>query len=271
MCNNNVKKRIKGRVISNQKISDNYFLMEIESSFLALYSLPGQFLNVQVTSSCVLDPLLRIPLGIHRITKQGVFLLYKVVGVATTLLSGKKKNDVLDVVGPLGNGFCINKESEKKNIIFVAGGHGVVPLVAFAEQLQKKNKKGVFFIGGKTKQDILCVDFIKELGWQICVSTEDGSFGYKGFIVDCLREYYKKESNFCSKIIYSCGPKPMLKSLAKYTMDFNIDLHVSVDEYMVCGIGACLGCAIKTIDGYKYVCKDGPVFNAKEILWDEIL
>ena len=266
------KKTIKAKIISNKKIASDHFMMRIESQYLAKNSSPGQFVTVKAQNRTY-DPLLRIPLGIHAIEKKGIRLLYKVVGTATELLSLKKKEEKIDILGPLGNGFDLTPLLQEKDAkaIICSGGHGIAPLYALAEAIKENKREMDFFIGACAKKHIVCSKEIKALGARKHIATEDGTMGWQGHVTSLLEDFLGKSKTDRKKvIIYACGPKAMLKVIAKEAKKLKIQAQVSVDEYMVCGIGACLGCAIKTIDGYKLVCKDGPVFNAQDIDWGEI-
>ena len=266
------KKTVNAKIIANTKIAEDHYIINAETNYLAQNSFPGQFVLVKVQEDTS-DPLLRIPLGVHVIHKKGIRLLYKVVGRATDILSSKKKNDKIDILGPLGNGFDLTQLLEEKNskAIICAGGHGVAPLYALAERIAQKKKRIDFFIGARTKKHIVCAKELRKLGVKIHIATEDGTRGKKGYVTSLLKEFLGQKRQNCQKrIMYACGPKPMLSVIAKEAEKFQIPAQVSVDEYMACGIGACLGCAIKTKTGYKLVCKDGPVFDAQEIDWRKV-
>ena len=125
----------------------------------------------------------------------------------------------------------------------------------------------MIFIGGRTKKQIVSDKELRKLGVKVYISTEDGSRGYKGLITDLLKRKARAMSYELGVRIYACGPKPMLKEVAKLARQLKIPCQVSLEEYMACGIGTCLGCAVKTRTGFKLVCKDGPVFDAGEIIW----
>jgi dihydroorotate dehydrogenase electron transfer subunit len=266
------KKIIKTKIISNNKIATDHFVMELESAYLAKNSRPGQFALVKVQEN-VTDPLLRIPLGVHKIRKKSIQLLYKVVGAGTELLSSRKKGETIDVLGPLGNGFDLSpliKEKDSRAIL-IAGGHGIAPLYALAEAIKKKTVKIDFFTGACAKKHVMCVEELKKLGTKIYVATEDGTCGCKGYVTKPLGKYLKKNKQALKHaVIYACGPRPMLAAVAKEAKKYAISAQVSLDAYMACGIGSCLGCAIETTNGYKLVCKDGPVFDAQEIRWEKV-
>lgn len=260
------------RIAANREKANGYFVISLESRYMATSFVPGQFVNVKIEEGTV-APLLRIPLGIHAVRGHEIDLLYKVVGPGTELLSRKRKGATVNLLGPLGNGFDISSKIKKGNeIIIIAGGHGIAPLYALAEAVIKKNAaKVVFFMGCKAKDHLVCAEKINKIGAEVYISTEDGSCGKKGYVTDMLREYLNKASKrdkTCAGI-YACGPKPMLGAVTAVATETGVPVQVSVDEYMACGIGACMGCAIRTKNGYKLVCKDGPVFDGQEIEWEK--
>ena len=262
--------QFKAKVISNKEIAPEHYLLWFKAPGVSKKVKPGQFFNVRVADSY--KPFLRRPLGTHDIAAGKIAFLYKVIGEATTLLSAKKKGDVIDIIGPLGNGFNLKKEN---SVILVAGGHGTAPLYALAKRLGIPKQKISVFIGAKTKKHVISTRDFRKLGAKVYVATDDGSSGHKGLVTEVLQ---KKLKNYFSKnpktqkpknlpTVYACGPKPMLEAVAKIAGRYGIPCQVSLEEYMACGVGTCLGCAVKTCSGYKMVCKDGPVFDAKEIVW----
>jgi dihydroorotate dehydrogenase electron transfer subunit len=248
---------------------------------------PGEFFHIKPGSDY--DPLLRRPLSIHRIgPKYNIIeLLYRVVGKGTQLMSRRSRGSYLDVIGPLGNSFRISKN--QSNFILAAGGMGIAPLMALCDELAKFRKRSITVIlGAKTKASIICKDELKDLGAKVFVVTEDGSEGHKGVVSDMVREIiekfdlrktrphpaYKNISNIPTignykpqVAMYACGPIGMLKSIAGIAAYYRIETQASLEERMGCGLGACLGCVVRTKAGYKRVCKDGPVFNLDDIIW----
>ncbi|MBI5124383.1 MAG: dihydroorotate dehydrogenase electron transfer subunit [Candidatus Omnitrophica bacterium] len=266
-------KQLKAKIIENKKISEKFYKMRIESAYLAKNSKPGQFVEVKCSDS--IEPLLRRPLGVHRILNNGIEIFYEVVGKGTGLLSRKVKGESVDIIGPLGNGFSLprhpkgaakrNPKPYTLNPILIAGGIGVAPLVALAESLRKKRQKVAVIIGAKTKSHVNCVKELKALGCDVDIATEDGSLGQKGLATSLLHN----TQYTIHTTIYACGPNAMLKAVAKIAESRRIPCQVSLEERMACGVGVCLGCPVKvrTQYDYKMVCKDGPVFDAKEIAW----
>ncbi len=259
------KKSVVGKVRKKVKLNDDMFLFDIESSFLGKNARPGQFVNVKVTQEGT-DPLLRIPLGIHKISASGIALLFKVVGKGTELLSKIDAGEAIDIVGPLGNGFDLSCGGLEKNTkpVLIGGGYGVSPLFALAQRLKKKNKTGEFLLGVRKKQHVVCAKEIRALGMKLKVSTEDGSLGTKGLVTDILLKTISGRGKRNERIIiFACGPEAMTRAVVKIAKQNDIQAQVTMDEYMACGIGACRGCAVKTTEGYKLACFDGPVFGAK--------
>lgn len=264
------KKETKTKIISNERICEKHYLMELESEELGGKSVPGQFVNVLVLEE-ITDPFLRIPLGVHKIHKRGITLLYKVVGRATELLAKKRKGEEVSVLGPLGNGFTVNSGfgKEERTHLLVAGGHGAAPLFSLAEELLQKKQKVIVFSGASSKKCLVLEDEFKKIGCDVRIATDDGTRGARGYVT-CLVEDALKKNIFGGKIeVYACGPKPMLEQLAKVVEKRGIAAQVSVDPYMACGTGICRGCAVMTKGGYKLACKDGPVFYSDQIVWGE--
>lgn len=239
----------------------------------------GHFFMIRTANS--IDPLLNRPLGAYRVLDaagspvvgvvgqssfngEGVEFLYNVVGRGTSILAGLNVGDKTSLLGPIGNGFPLPDDLTKK-IIMVGGGMGIVPFYMLAAALAK----GVFLFGARGKSDAgLTADF-DGLGCRVEVSTEDGSVGTKGLVTDLLA----KELSFDS-VVYACGPPGMLKAVAGMAAMAGVQCYVSLEKTMACGIGVCLGCAVKTRQKgrakYRMVCSEGPVFDSAEIDWDDI-
>lgn len=271
MCQTS-KKIQKCKVLANKMIAKDHFVMDLESKDLGKNAQAGHFVSIKVQEN-VTDPLLRIPLGVHKVSRGGISILYKVVGDGTRLLSTKKEGEEVSVLGPLGNTFDLApiEENKEAEVVIASGGHGIAPLYVLAETIKEKfpEAKIHFLIGACTKEELLCVDDLKEKGLNVKVSTDDGTSGCRGYVTELIKELVS-ENDKKIDIIYSCGPRAMLAAVSLFAEKENIPAQVSLDAYMACGIGACLGCAIKTTSGYKLVCKDGPVFSSEEIVWREV-
>ena len=246
-------------VLKNVSIAEGIFDMTIKAPAVAENATAGQFVEIYTGNGVNILPR---PISICEIDKnEGTLrLVYQVVGKGTDIFSKKVEGDVLKIVGPLGNGYDIKDAPVS---IFVGGGIGVPPLLETVKQA--KGEKIVIL--GFRSGTILKEDFEKT-GAKVLIATDDGSVGFKGNVVDLM-----KAENITGDVIYSCGPKIMLKFLSQYAESKGIECFVSMEERMACGIGACVGCVVKIKDGdsfvHKKVCKDGPVFNSKEVLWND--
>lgn len=249
----------KFRITSTKSINPSTFILQFYSPEIASTSLPGQFINIKIDETSV--PLLRRPFSIYNIVDNEVEIVFAVSGIGTKKLYQKKIGEYLDVIGPLGTPFNIN--GNEKNSILIGGGLGVAPLPLLTKALDKKGKSIKTFLGAKT-QNRLITAYLKNLD----VATDDGSLGYKGNVVDLLHKYLLNSD--CSVIkIYGCGPTSMLKALIDITNEFKVQCEVSLETFMACGFGICQGCAVEMNQmnkKYSLTCKDGPVFNLKEII-----
>jgi len=248
------------KIIKNFGVAVDYYKMVLDAPSIAKRARPGQFINIRVSEKY--EPLLRRPFSIHRVSDSKIEILYEVIGKGTELLSHKKSGGKLDVLGPLGNGFDLNSKPIKKAIL-VAGGMGVAPLNFLAERLSKYNTE--VLIGAKKRNQILCEKEFKKLGCDVRIATDNGSRGFKGLVTTLLKKSLTNKNK--PSIIFACGPKPMLKEIIKISKRNRISAQVSLEEHMACGIGVCFGCVVKTKNGYKKVCKDGPVFYTKELIF----
>ena len=223
----------------------------------------GQFLHVK----CGDGQLLRRPISVA-ITgwdepEDLVTLIFEVRGEGTQWLSRRKVGDKLDVLGPLGNGFDASKDGR---YLLVGGGIGVPPLIEYGES-PKWSSVAVLGFRTKAKAFPYLTSRFEENCEQTYLCTDDGTLGRHGFVDGQVREILEKDKDFTA--ILACGPKSMLKSVAKAAAEFAVPCQVSMEERMGCGVGACLVCAVLMKDGtMKHVCKDGPVFNAEEVDWD---
>jgi len=270
-------KDIKAKILSNKKVGRAYYKMALDAPYIARFVKPGQFVQVKCSDS--FDPLLRRPFSIHRLSVignrlSGIELLYEVVGKGTDILSRKKEGEFVDMLGPLGNGFTMPRiasderrtTNSKPRAIIIAGGIGAAPLVFLAEELTKKKIKTVVLMGAKTKDMILCEKDFKKITPEVYVSTDDGTYGCKGFVSKLFHKILKTSESQFETSCYVCGPRGMLKCIAEICQERGFECQVSTEENMACGIGACLGCVVETRSGNKLSCKDGPVFNANELL-----
>lgn len=244
-------------LLENKKVNDKYFKLTFRSGNLSGNVKPGQFLHVRVNEGR--DPYLRRPFSYFRVSPGKVEILYEVLGRGTSILSGKKKGDTLKVMGPLGNAFT--EKLGKKKRILVAGGVGVPPLVFLAERYPTE----YLLIGTKSKAELLPKAELKKVRAKILSSTEDGSYGMKGRVT-LLLEKILKDQHPEEFFVQTCGPKPMMEAVITIAKKYGIEGEASWDESMACGVGACLGCMVKTREGLKRACADGPVFRFEDLV-----
>ncbi len=264
-----------GIVLKNENIKSNYYILEIECPPIAREIRPGQFIMLKVSDDRY--PLLRRPFSLYRRfsipgKRDRIFsIIYKVVGKGTKEMTEFQKGQKIDIIGPLGNGFTPPPLPPPGNIILVGGGVGIVTLYPLTEIL--KDYSIYVFIGGKTEDDILCLDDFKKKSSKIYISTEDGSLGFKGTVLKLFSNIIEAKKIKNCLYIYTCGPSNMLKEFSKRLKNEDIPCQASFESRMACGFGACWGCVIKTknsLSPYQRVCKDGPVFNLNYILWDDL-
>jgi len=252
-----MKKEIFSKIIYNKEISNDTFEMNLDAK-KDMDFVPGQFVNVKISRA---DLLLRRPISIHRYDKKSgeITLIYKVVGKGTREMSLMEKGEEVSLLTPLGNGIIIDKQY--KNIYLVGGGIGCAPLMSIIDSDGEKTY--TTFLGFDTKQSIYCMDEFGAKSKELFITTNDGSFGIKGFITDTLqKELIDKKPD----LIFACGPTPMLKSLKSVLDGQDIPTYISIEERMGCGMGGCAVCACKTHDGVKKACVDGPVFDISEVI-----
>lgn len=220
---------------------------------------PGQFVQVRIDDSP--STYLRRPISIHDVDFQRneISLLVQQVGEGTLHLAQAKDGDIINMVFPLGNGFTMPEVGEK--VLLVGGGIGIAPLYYFAKVLNAKGIKPTLLLGGKTENDLLRLADYQHLG-ETFVTTEDGSLSEKGFVTQ--HSIWQRQS---FDKIYVCGPKPMMKAVAKLATEKDVWCEVSLENLMACGLGACLCCVEDTMDGNVCVCKEGPVFNTRRLKW----
>ena len=253
-------------IISNKKMTEsieyNIYSMIIDAPLIAKIAKPGQFVHVKCDGLT-----LRRPISIASAENGKIQICYDVRGEGTAWLSGLKSGDKIDIIGPIGNGFDISDTSKK--VLLAGGGIGIYPLYSVA---QKYGANAFVVLGFRTKNIITFEKEFKECGSNLYISTDDGSYGRKGFAIETVKEIL---DNNKIDIIMTCGPKIMMKGIALEAQKRNIRCQVSMEERMACGVGACLACVcrIKNNGAFKNkrVCIDGPVFDifdGSEVDWE---
>ncbi|MCT4602065.1 MAG: dihydroorotate dehydrogenase electron transfer subunit [Marinifilum sp.] len=246
------------KVLQRKELNDDHFVLDVKALEPLPEIHPGQFVNVLVKDSNT--TFLRRPLSIHFVDyeRNTISLYIKKIGDGTKKLGELKEGDSLNIVYPLGNQYSIPNNS---NTLLVGGGCGVAPLLYLAKHLKEAGNNVTTLLGVRSEKDAVELDAYKEYG-NILVSTEDGSFGEKGYPTQ--HSVLKKE-NF--DFVFTCGPEPMMKAVAAYSEQKDIPCEVSLENTMACGFGACLCCVTETTEGNKCTCTEGPVFNINDLKW----
>jgi dihydroorotate dehydrogenase electron transfer subunit len=248
------------KVISNQRIGEDIYRLKL-SAPSAFKALPGQFINILVSEEY--SPLLRRPFSVFSCGKGCCEIVFKVIGEGTRLLAEKKTGDKINYIGPLGNPYPLDLGPGTLDLILVGGGTGAASIYFLARLLSEKHITFSLFQGARKKAQLLAIEEYSDLG--AVFATEDGSAGIKGMVTDALKKKLKDNT-----MIYACGPKPMFKAIqAAAEGRKNVKILASFEEYMGCGMGACLSCVVAVKDKkdfeYKRVCTEGPVFNLDEV------
>lgn len=238
-------------VNTNDKIALNTFKMILSGNVGGIVK-PGQFINIKLDGFY-----LRRPISVCDKTDDTLTIIYKTVGNGTKEMSKLQPGAVLDVLTGLGNGY--NTEISGQNPVLIGGGAGVPPMYLLCKKLLSEGKKPSVILGFNTKDEVFYKDEFESLGVKTYITTADGSFGIKGFVTDALR-------NIDYSYFYTCGPEPMFRAVTKSVKTAG---QYSFEERMGCGFGACMGCSCKTLTGNKRICKDGPVMESEEIIWDD--
>jgi dihydroorotate dehydrogenase electron transfer subunit len=249
---------VQAKVEKTIELDYNIFLLQVHCPEIAKNITPGQFLNVRVTER--VSPLLRRPFSVCDVEGEFIFLMFNVMGEGTNILAHKSKGSSLDILGPLGNGFSLIEDYD--TAVVVAGGLGAAPFPYVTRNLKRLNKNILSFVGGKTQSDI-----IKYGMENLHIATDDGSEGFKGNVVQLLESKIDIIKNQKTKI-FACGPNAMLKNLQEFCFENKLDCEISTECAMACGFGICQGCPVESAehpDKYLLVCKDGPVFNVKDV------
>ena len=249
-------------VRSVERIHERYVLIRLTDEKPLPEMLPGQFVEIRVDGSPT--TFLRRPISINYVDKDAneLWLLVAAVGDGTRKLAELKASDLLNCLLPLGNGFTMPQKPEER-ILLVGGGVGVAPLLYMGAEMAEKGCQPTFLLGARTAKDLLMLDEFRKYG-RVCITTEDGSEGEKGFVTNHSLLHKEQFDR-----IATCGPTPMMKAVACYARQAEMECEASLENLMACGLGACLCCVEKTTDGNLCVCKDGPVFNIHKLLWQD--
>ena len=259
-------KQVHAKLIKKEEIIKDIYKFSVKAPEIVENSKPGNFIEIRITEG--IDPFLRRPISIYNLDKENGILefIFQVKGKGTEILSKKEERADVDIIGPLGHGTF--KFEKYKNIAVIGGGIGIFPLYELSKEAKQNNVKVNCYLGFRNKDFVMLEKEFEEVTDNLTITTDDGTYKEKGFAIDYLIKDMESEKYEC---IYACGPLPMLKAIQKYANENNIDCQISLEEKMACGLGVCLGCAVKTAKSpkdapeYWHVCKGGPVFQAKDV------
>lgn len=257
---------IKAKLLKKEELKPGIFKFSVQADEIVNTAKPGNFIEIRVNDD--IEPFLRRPISIYNMDKEKGILefIFQVKGKGTTILAKRNEGECIDIVGPLG--FGTFKYSSYENLAIIGGGIGVFPLYELAKNAKNENKNVNTYLGFRNKDLVVLENEFTQVSSQLTITTDDGSYSQKGFAIDFLKKDIE-----AGKIdsIYACGPLPMLRAVRELALEKNIPCQISLEERMACGLGVCLGCAVKTAKSpkeapeYWHVCKAGPVFQAKDV------
>ena len=259
-------KQVFAELIKKEKLLEGLYKFSVDAKEIVELANPGNFIEIRINENS--DPFLRRPISIYNLDKKNGVLefIFQVKGKGTELLAKKKEGDKIDIIGPLGNGTF--KFEEYKNIAVIGGGIGIFPLYELSKQAKNAGKKVYTYLGFRNKDLVTLEKEFENVSTILTITTDDGSYKNSGFAINYLKNDLEKNNIDC---IYACGPLPMLKAVKKLAEEKEIPCQISLEEKMGCGMGVCLGCAVRTATStddnpqYLHVCKAGPVFNSKMV------
>jgi dihydroorotate dehydrogenase electron transfer subunit len=252
--------------IIHKKTWGDYCLLGFKADKIASEAQPGQFIMVRTSDD--LHPLLRRPISIHSVFDGKLEIYFQQVGTGTRLLAQKESGDTLDILGPLGKGFYLNDTIREKPVALIGGGRGIAPLYFLALKLRNMGAFPLTYYGGRTKKDIPLRGKFQREKFDILLTTDDGSYGDRGFITDLFRRSLEE---FHPDRIFACGPEAMMQEVSRIAAEKKIPAEFSLEAIMGCGFGACWGCVRKfkstTGEEWSKICEEGPVFPGEKIIW----
>jgi len=284
--------QVTSKIVSNRRMTGNFWRVVLDAPRISSKVKPGQFIHVKIGGEN--GPLFRRPFSVFRRVplKEGHFgieIVYKVIGTGTRVMTGLRRGDALDIIGPLGHGFELDRSKSAQ--VVVAGGTGAACLFLLSEKISKAGLPLKVLLGAESKASVLLKKEYTALKAEVMVSTDDGTDGFHGFVTQMLEKAFDEGKISTDCVVYSSGPEPMLKALASICKTNHIPGQISVERHMMCGMGACLACVCKVDPshlsqkrdlgsshiqsisgkefGYALVCKDGPVFGIDEVIFDD--
>lgn len=259
-------KQQQAKLIKKEQLNQDIYKFSVKAPEIVKEAKPGNFIEIRVSDQT--EPFLRRPISIYNLEKETGILefIFQIKGKGTEILAKKEENELIDIIGPLGYGTF--KYDQYKNLGIIGGGIGVFPLYELAKCAKNDNKNVNTYLGFRNKEYVVLENEFKKVSDYLTITTDDGSYAKQGFAINFLEKDIEE-----GKIdaIYACGPLPMLKAVQKLAIEKEIPCQISLEEKMGCGLGVCLGCAVKTsksskdVPEYWHVCKAGPVFQAKDV------
>lgn len=264
--------QIYAQILEHSRIAEDIYLLTLSATEIAGSAKPGQFIHIRCGSS--FDPLLRRPFSISNVDKAAgsISVIYEVRGRGTKILSTHTVGQTLDIMGPLGSSFSISHICPGSGAVLVGGGIGAPPMAALAQALTGKGLKKVkVLLGAASKEKLLPEEIFKRAGAEVQIATDDGSVGHKGLVTELLPPLVLNAAD--KPAVFACGPEGMLKAVGTFCLNNDLPCQLSLESVMACGVGACQGCVrrVSRAENVEYVrvCKEGPVFDAGEVVWDD--
>ncbi len=259
-------KQIQAKLLEKKQLTKDIYHFKVKADDIVKESKPGNFVEIRVTEQT--EPFLRRPISIYNLDNENGILefIFQVKGKGTEILAKKEVGEDIDIMGPLG--FGTFKLEGRKNIAILGGGIGIFPLYELAKQAKQNGIQVNTYLGFRNKEYVVLENEFQNVSDKLTITTDDGTYKQKGFAIDFLKQDIENNKIDC---IYACGPLPMLRAVRELAIQKNLDCQISLEERMGCGIGLCLGCAVKKAESpkdapeYYHVCKGGPVFQAKDV------
>lgn len=262
------------KIIKVERLTPDIFRFRLKSSYISTFALPGQFVNIKCSEG--IEAILRRPVSICAVdeNRKTYDIVIQTRGQGTAYLAKKSAGERLDIIGPLGHPFFIEPDlASGEKIVLIGGGIGIFPLLFLSQKLSNINDHIFTCLGFRSVAGKVLYDEFKSNCGYLEISTEDGSYGTKGYVTSILERIVAEKRIV---MIYACGPTPMLSKIAGIAAENKIKCQVSLEQRMACGVGACLVCACRTYKkdgsggkGYSHVCKDGPIFWSDEVVFNE--
>ncbi len=253
-------------LVKKEALKPDIFKFSVKAPAIVKEAKPGNFIEIRITEQT--EPFLRRPISIYNLDKENGILefIFQVKGKGTEILTKREEGQTIDIIGPIGYGTFQYEKYQK--IAIIGGGIGIFPLYELAKCAKKEGKEVSTYLGFRSKDFVVLEKEFEEVSNELVITTDDGSYAKPGFAIQYLEKEIQMEK---IDAIYACGPLPMLKAVQKLSLEKDIPCQISLEEKMACGLGVCLGCAVKTTKSpkeapeYWHVCKAGPVFQAKDV------